>query len=190
LEDGPAVLRVNERKRISSSIALISQSGLEKISTIPRLVEAGPSVPLIARDAFVVETATKIDQLQATIRLLARDVDALASKVSELEHGANQDQRWFAFQQGEKRIREAKLDEMLRRFRNLKARLDKMDARSNGDYHAYNSFEAVSRKIAELEHFKDEARRVERNVTFRAWLFCGALAASAVILVMSNIIPG
>jgi Mg2+ and Co2+ transporter CorA len=188
LEDGPAVLRVNERKSISSSIALISQSGLEKISTIPRLVEAGPSVPLIARDAFVVETATKIDQLQATIRLLARDVDALASKVSELEHGANQDQRWFAFQQGEKRIREAKLDEMLRRFRNLKARLDKMDARSNGDYHAYNSFEAVSRKLAEFENFKDEARRIERSMMLRAWVLFGAVSVAAVVVVLANVL--
>ncbi len=184
------MLRATERKRFSSSIALIPPSGLEKISTVPRLVAAGPHVPLIARDPFVVETATKIDQLQATIRLLARDVDALAGKVSELEHGANRDQRWFAFQQGEKRVREAKLDEMLRRCRDLKTRLDKMDARSDGNYHAYNSFEAVSRKIAELEHFKDEAERVERRVTFRAWLFCGALAASAVILGVANIISG
>ena len=184
------MLRTNERKRISSSIALISQSGLEKISTIPRLVEAGPSVPLIARDPFVVETATKIDQLQATVRLLARDVDTLAGKLGELEHVANQDHRWYAFQQSEKRVREAKLDEMLLRFRDLKARLDKMNARSDGNFHAYNSFEAVSRKIAELEDFRDEARRVERSVTFRAWLFCGALAASAVILGVANILTG
>jgi hypothetical protein len=87
-------------------------------------------------------------------------------------------------------VREAKLDEMLARYRDLKARLDKMNARNDGDYHAYNSFEAVSRKIAELEDFRDEARRVERNVTFRAWLFCGALAASAVILGVANILTG
>ncbi len=184
------MLRVDERKRFSSSIALLSQTGLEKISTTPRLVEVGPSVPLIARDSFVAETATKIDQLQATIRLLARDVDELAGKVGGLEHGADQDQRWYAFQQSEKRMREAKLDEMLRRFRELKARLDKMNARSDGNYHAYNSFEAVSRKLAELEHFKDEARRVERNVTLRAWLFCGALMLATGIIVVSNLIFG
>jgi hypothetical protein len=190
LEAGLTVLRVDERKRFSSSIALLSQTGLEKISASPRIVEVGPSVPLIARDAFVAETAVKIDQLQATIRLLARDVDALAGKVGELEHGANQEQRWYAFQQSEKRAREAKLDEMQRRFREIKARLDRIDARSDGNYHAYNSFEAVSRKLAELEHFKSEAQRVERNVTFRAWLFCGALVASAAILVLSNIFTG
>ena len=37
---------------------------------------------------------------------------------------------------------------MVRGFRDLKARLDRMEARSGGDYHAYNSFEAVSRKLA------------------------------------------
>ncbi len=65
-----------------------------------------------------------------------------------------------------------------------------MEARSDGNFHAYNSFEAVSRKLAELEHFKDEAERVERNVTFRAWLFCGALVLAAAIVVVSNIIAG
>jgi Mg2+ and Co2+ transporter CorA len=189
LEGGLTVLRVDERKRFSSSIALLPRSGLEKTSPIPRL-EAGPSVPLIARDAFVAETASKIEQLQATIRLLARDIDALSSKVSELDHGASVEQRWFAFQTSEKRAREAKLDEMQRRFRDLKARLDRMDARSNGDYHAYNSFEAVSRKLAELESFRDEARRVERNITFRTWLFCGALVVAAGIIVASNILAG
>jgi hypothetical protein len=190
LEDGLNVLRVDERKRFTSPVTLLTRSDKDKISTAPRLVEIGPSVPLIARDGFVVETAARIEQLQATMRLLAHDVDELAGKVGELEHGANQDKRWFAFQQSEKRARESKLDEMLRRFRELKTRLDKMDARSNGNYHAYNSFEAVSRKLAELEHFKDEARRVERNVTFRAWLFCGALVASALILVASNLVSG
>jgi len=189
LEVGVTVLRVDERKRFSSPVPVNSRSDLEKISTAPRL-EAGPAVPLIARDSFVAETATKIDQLQASMRLLARDMDRLSSKVAELEHGANQDQRWYAFQQSEKRIREAKLDEMLRHFRELKARLDKMEARHDGNYHAYNSFEGVSRKLAELEHFKDEAQRVERNVTFRAWLFCGALVASAAIIVASNFVSG
>ncbi len=184
------MLRVDERKRFTSPVTLLTRTDREKISTAPRIVEVGPAVPLIPRDNFVAETATRIEQLQATMRLIASDVDELARKVGELELDAKQDKRWFAFQQSEKRVREAKLDEMLRRFRDLKARLDKMDARSNGNYHAYNSFEAVSRKLAELEHFKDEARRVERNVTFRAWLFCGALVASALIIVASNVVSG
>ena len=37
----------------------------------------------------------------------------------------------------------------MRSFRDLKARLDRIDARSGGDYHTYNSFEAVSRKLAD-----------------------------------------
>ncbi len=184
------MLRVDERKLFTSPVTLLTRTDSNKISVAPRIVEVGPAIPLIPRDDFVVETASRFEQLQATMRIMARDVDELARKVGELELDATQDRRWFNFQQSEKRIREAKLDEMLRRFRDLKVRLDKMDARSNGNYHAYNSFEAVSRQLAELEHFKNEARRVERNVTFRAWLFCGALVASALIIVASNIIAG
>lgn len=184
------MLRVDERKRFSSNIKLLTHPNQEKIATAPRLVEVGPSVPLIARDSYVADTAVRIEQLQATMRLLARDVDEVADKVAVLEAGANQEKRWLALQQSEKRVRESKLDEMLRRFQELKARLDKMNARSNGDYHAYNSFEAVSRKLAELEHFKDEARRVERNITFRTWLFCSAIIASTMILLASNVLSG
>lgn len=185
------MLRVGERKGISSSLTLIPRVQLEKTKpTEGATLKPGPSVPLIARDAYVAETSNKLEQLQATVRLLTRDIDQLADKVSELEGTADQDKRWYRFQQSERRGREAKLDEMLRRWRDLKARLDKMDARSGGDYHAYNSFEAVSRKLAELEHFKDEAQRVERRVTLRAWMFCGALALSAVIIAASNIMPG
>ena len=96
-----------------------------------------------------------------------RDVDELAAKVAELQDASDVEHRWYAFQQSDKRAREAKLDEMLRRCHDLKARLDRMEARNDGNYHAYTSFEAVSRKLAELEHFRDEAQRVERNVTLR-----------------------
>jgi hypothetical protein len=183
------VLRVDGRKGFSSSLPLLSGGGLVKIGTSQRL-DSAPAVPLIARDTFVIETATKIDQLQATMQLLGRDVDELLSKVAGLQDTADVEHRWYAFQQNEKRARETKLDEMLRRCHDLKARLDRMEARSDGNYHAYTSFEAVSRKLAELEHFRDEAQRVERNVTLRAWLFCSALVLAAAIIVASNVLSG
>jgi hypothetical protein len=188
-EVGRAVLRVDSRKGFSSSLPLLSGGGLVKVGTSQRL-DSAPAVPLIARDTFVAETATKIDQLQGTVQLLVRDVNALVAKVSGLEDVSDVEHRWYAFQQNAKSAREAKLDEMLRRCQDLKARLDRMDARSNGNYHAYTSFEAVSRKLAELEHFRDEAQRVERKVTLRAWLFCSALALATTIIVVSNVISG
>jgi len=168
---------------------MLSREGPKEAPSDQRLDE-GPSVPLIARDSFVAETATKIEQLQATMRLLSRDVGELTGKVAELQDATAQDHRWYSFQQSERRAREVRLEEMVRCCRDLKARLDRIEPRSGGDYHAYNSFEAVSRKLAELEHFKVEAQRVERNVTLRAWLFCAALVVAASIIVASNVIAG
>jgi len=127
--------------------------------------DIAPSVQLIARDSFVAETASKIEQLQAT---------------------AEQDLRWQTFQKGEKRSKEAKLEELVRSCRDLKARFDRIEARSGGDFHAYNSFEAVSRKISELETFRDEARRIERTLTLKAWLLCAAVGAAALVIVLAN----
>ena len=181
--------RVDEHKELSVPGTLLSKGALDR-PIINQRLDVGPTVPLIARDSYVAETATKIDQMQAAMRLIARDVADLSGKMSVLQTASDQDQRWYAFQQSEKRTREAKLEELLRGCRDLKTRLDRIEARGDGNYHAYNSLEAVSRKLAELEHFKDEAQRVERSVTLRAWMFCGALALAAVIVAVSNVIAG
>ena len=64
------------------------------------------------------------------MRLIARDVADLSGKMSVLQTASDQDQRWYAFQQSEKRTREAKLEELLRGCRDLKARLDTHRARA------------------------------------------------------------
>jgi DNA repair exonuclease SbcCD ATPase subunit len=181
--------KIEERKDLPLPGALLSKGALDRPSINQRL-DAGPTVPLIARDSYVVETATKIDQMQAAMRLIVRDVADLSAKMSVLQTASDQDQRWYAFQQSEKRTREAKLEELMRGCRDLKTRLDRIEGRGDGNFHAYNSLEAVSRKLAELEHFKDEAQRVERRVTLRAWMFCGALALAATIVAVSNVIAG
>jgi hypothetical protein len=173
------VLRVDERRSRSTHF------NIDK-STPEIRYDIAPSVPLIARDSFVAETASKMEQLQATMRLMSRDVTQLATKVGELHDAAEQDQRWQTFQRGEKRGKEAKLDELLRGSRDLKARLDRIESCSKGNFHAYNSFEAVSRKFAELETFRDEARRIERTLTLKTWLLCGAIGAAALVIVLAN----
>ena len=141
---------------------------------VPQSFEAG----LGARESFIAETAVKIDQLQATARLLTRDVGQLAGKVAEMQEIAGQDHRLHAFQQNEKRSRDDKLDEMVRSFRDLKARLDRMEARSGGDYHGYNTFEAVSRKFAEIERSRNDHNG--KNA-LRGWLFYGMLIAFGLV---------
>lgn len=164
---------------------LLSKAPVERTSPEVRY-DIAPSVPLIARDSFVAETASKIEQLQATLRLVSKDMSQLATKVAELQAASEQQERWQTFKSGEKRSREAKLDDALRTTRDLKARLDRIEARSTGDFHAYNSFEAVSRKLAELETFREEARRIERTLTLKAWLLCAAVGAAALVIVLAN----
>lgn len=178
------MLRVDDRRALPS---LLTKSVLEPSAPEIRY-GISSSVPLIARDSFVAETASKLEQLQATVRLLSRDLGQLTGKVGELKDVSDQEHRWHAYRQGEKRSKEAKLDEVLRSCRDLKARLDKIEARNGGNYHAYQSFEAVSRKLAEFEAFKAETQRLERSMTRRAWVFCGALSLAVSILAVSSIL--
>ncbi len=178
------MLRVEERRNRPS---LLSKAAADRIAPEIRY-DIAPSVPLIARDSFVAETAGKIEQLQATVRLMSRDLSQLASKVAQLQDASEQDQRWQAFQQNEKRSKQSKLDELLRGCRDLKSRLDKIEQSAGGDYHAYNSFEAVSRKLAELETFRDEGRRLERSMMMRAWVLFGAVSVTAIAVVLANVL--
>lgn len=176
------MLRVEDGR---SRPALLSKAAVEKTGPDIRF-DVAPSVPLIARDSYVAETASKIEQMQAAIRLMSRDLGAVATKVADLQSTAEQEQRWQTFQKSERRSKEVKLEELLRGCRDLKARLDRIEARSSGDFHAYNSFEAVSRKLAEFDTLREDARRMERTLTLKAWLLTAAVGASALIIVLAN----
>jgi hypothetical protein len=123
-----------------------------------------PPISISEREGFIAETAIKLDQLQASHRVLAREVADLVSRVTKIEEVAGQDHRVHAFHQSHQRAKEDSIDDVARVCRDLKARLDRIESRSDGDYHAYNSFEAVSRKLGELERPRRNARR---------WLFRG-----------------
>jgi hypothetical protein len=131
-----------------------------------------PPVSTSERDSFIAETAVKLDQLQAGHRVLAREVTKLANRVTQIEEVAGQDHRLHAFQQSQQRAKGDTLDEVVRVCRDIKARLDRIEAHSSGDYHAYNSFEAVSRRLGELERPRRNARR---------WLFRGSLVIVALL---------
>jgi len=118
-----------------------------------------PPISTSEREGFIAETAVKLDQLQASHRVLAREVAGLVSRVTKIEEVAGQDHRLHAFQQSHQRAKEDSINDVARVCRDLKARLDRIEARSDGDYHAYNSFDAVSRKLGELERPRRAARR-------------------------------
>jgi hypothetical protein len=142
------------------------------------------------RDSFIAETAITIDRLQETNRQLVSDVAELVVKVASLQEACALEDRWYGFHQAEKRVGESKLDEMVRHYRDLKVRLDKVEARPGGNYHAYRNFEEVSRKLGELEHSSEEAKQIGRKAVFRAWLFCGTLLAGAAIVGLSIALAG
>ena len=73
----------------------------------------------------------RIEQLNATVRLMSRDLGNIACRVADLEAIADQERRLQSFQKGDRRSKDAKLDELLRGCRDLKARLDR-DRGTNG----------------------------------------------------------
>jgi hypothetical protein len=178
------VLRVDDPLELSASLSPSVKSPPDILSTFQRH-DTAPIIALNARDGFVIDTALKIDQLQANLRILTRDLGQLSAKLVELQESAAQDDRSYVYLQSERRSRDAKLDEMVRNFRDLKARLDRMDVRSDGDFHAYNSFEAVSRKLAELEQASEDAKKSKRGDTLRACLIAGAMITAAAIIALS-----
>lgn len=163
------------------------EAGERRDRDVPVSLEAGSERE---RDSFIGETAIKIDRLQETNRLLVNDVAELVVKVASLQEACALEDRWYGFHQAEKRVGESKLDEMVRYYRDLKVRLDKVEARAGGNYHAYRTFEEVSRKLGELEHWREEANRIGRKVVFRAWLICGTLLAAAAIVGLSIVLAG
>jgi septal ring factor EnvC (AmiA/AmiB activator) len=178
------VLRVDDPMELSASLSPSVKSPPDILSTFQRH-DTAPIIALNARDGFVIDTALKIDQLQANLRILTRELSQLSAKLAELQESAAQDDRSYVYLQSERRSRDAKLDEMVRSFRDLKARLDRMEVRSDGYFHAYTSFEAVSRKLAELEEASEEAKKSKRGDTLRACLIAGAMITAAAIVALS-----
>jgi hypothetical protein len=102
------------------------------VAPVREVVDA-PPISTSERDGFVAETAVKLDQIQASQRLLAREVSELASRLVAVQEVAGQDHRLYTFQQSEYRVKEAKLEDVARLCRDLKARLDRIEAHADGD---------------------------------------------------------
>jgi hypothetical protein len=145
---------------------------LRPIKVVPAQEIIDLPVPTSERDSFIADAAVKLDQLQASNRILARELADLADRVTKIEEVAGHDHRLHAYQQSQQRAKADTVDEVVRACRDLKARLDRIEARTDGDFHAYNSFEAVSRKLGELERPRRAARR---------WLFRGYLVVTAAL---------
>lgn len=145
------------------------------------VVRAGPWA---ARDSFIAETAIKLDRLQARLDRLQADGDAVKRSMAELMESANQVDRLHAFEESLRNARDYKLDELLRSVKDVKARLDTIEGpRATFPSLTYRSFEAIDRKLGELNEFQLRIRKHEKNVTFNALFFLGAACLLATTLV-------
>jgi hypothetical protein len=144
---------------------------------------SGASVQLIARDAFVAETAVKLDQLALEVKSLGREMQLVKSDIAELRDEASCSYRLSEFIDREHKARSAKLEELSRRFDYLKSRFDAIDGNSKGDYHAFRTFEAVSRRLTELGGLEREFRNVSRRLTLGVAAFAASLLVWFAVLV-------
>ena len=138
-----------------------------------RVVTAGPWV---ARDAFVAETAVKLDRLTAMISKLEREAEVSRHQVAGLVDVVGQANRFQTLETSLRNAREYKLDELLGCTRETKARLDVIEG-NRGRFAGltYQSIEAIDGKLTELTAFQTRLGRLERNVLFNAVYFYGAL---------------
>ena len=145
---------------------------------------SGAAVQLIARDAFVAETAVKLDQLALEMKSLARELQLVKGDIAELRDGASRSYRFSEFLDREHKTRSAKVEDLARRFDYLKSRFDAIDENSKGDYHAFQTFEAVSRRLTELGSLEREFRDVSFKLKASVAVFAGSLLVWLAILTL------
>jgi len=139
-------------------------------------------VQLIARDAFVSETAIKLDQLLLEVKALGRDLQIVKSDIAELREDASRSYRFSEFLEREHKTRAVKLEDLARKFEYLKSRFDAIDGNSKGDYQAFQTFEAVSRRLTELGGLEREFRDVSWKLKLSVGLFAASLAVWLIML--------
>ncbi len=132
-------------------------SGLFDLERMERL-PVGTGTPLIGRDSYVTELSIKLDQLQAEFKSLRRDLELAKGDIAELREETERSTRLYTFQEKEQRSRALKIEDMQRRFSEMKSRLDQFTSFGSGNFTAYNSFESVSRRLTELSATSDNSR--------------------------------
>lgn len=143
----------------------------------------GSAVQLIARDAFVAETAVKLDQMGLEMKSLSRELQLMKGDIAELRDEASRSYRFSEFVDREHKGRAAKLEELSRRFDYLKSRVDVIDGNSKGDFQAFQTFEAVSRRLTELGAIEREFRDVSWKLKVSVAVFAASLLVWFAVLV-------
>ncbi len=164
-------VRVPEGKQ--SKLPAVRSDTVERVEF--QRLGAAPAVQLIARDAFVSDMSIKLDQLHIEIGGLARELGSVKAKMAELRDDSDRNYRFSAFQETGQRANAAKLDEALRRCKDLRERVEKIDGKSGGNYHGYNSLKSVSIRLTELGALERQFRDVDRKLKLSAGIFCASV---------------
>lgn len=104
-----------------------------------------------SRDSYVASTAVKIENLQTVVARLEREAEEMRGLLADLAETVEQNHRFYTFQQNEKRLKELRIDDLLRCCRDIKTRVDRIEGtdRPVVDF-GQTTFEAVNKRISEL----------------------------------------
>lgn len=144
--------------------------------------------PWLGRDGFVAETAVQFDRVQASIARLERELEKSRQLIAEMAEEAGRTRRFQSFEDTLKNSRDYKLGDLQRGLRDLKVRLDAIEGeRSTFAGLTYKSFEAIDRKLTELNAMQGLVARAETSVRRSTVLFV-AVAAIAFAAIAAHIL--
>lgn len=144
--------------------------------------------PWLGRDGFVAETAVQFDRVQASIARLERELEKSRQLIAETAEEAGRTRRFQSFEDTLKNSRDYKLGDLQRGMRDLKVRLDAIEGeRSTFAGLTYKSFEAIDKKLTELNVMQGLVARAEMSVR-RSTMLLIAAAACAFAAIASHIL--
>lgn len=135
-----------------------------------------------SRDSYVASTAVKLEQLQTVVARLEREAEEMRGLIADLAETVEQNHRFYAFQQNEKRMKELRIDDLLRTCRDIKTRIDRIEGtdRPVADF-GQTTFEAVNKRIGELAlkqtRIEEGALVLRRNALLLLGGVCAVLIA-------------
>jgi hypothetical protein len=144
--------------------------------------------PWLGRDGFVAETAVQFDRVQASIARLERELEKSRQLIAEMAEEAGRTRRFQSFEDTLKNSRDYKLGDLQRGLRDLKVRLDAIEGeRSTFAGLTYKSFEAIDKKLTELNAMQGLVARAETSVR-RSTMLLIAVAAIAFAAIAAHIL--
>lgn len=144
--------------------------------------------PWLGRDGFVAETAVQFDRVQASIARLERELEKSRQLIAEMAEEAGRTRRLQSFDDTLKNSRDYKLGDLQRGMRDLKVRLDAIEGeRSTFAGLTYKSFEAIDKKLTELNAMQSMVARAETSVR-RSTMLLIAVAAFAFAAIAAHIL--